>query len=855
MSWNKLSMRERADIMKLAIDNGIYNLNTIRGAYNEYAEGGSIHIKPSHRGRLTELKARTGKSEAELYNDGNPAHKKMVVFARNARKWKHGLGGHIFDGTSEPTQFMEEDRFATTQMPQLLVTAKRKYVAGYDENGNPIYTENPQESMGYTPYTRERTKYQEWANRDKNAPKYTNAFVRAAQGLIGAPLTTIAGAASQKALGGNLYSGEDNHTQQINPMPWQTTDISDEEAQLLEWERHPLGHNLEEIAITAKMPEHLKSTPKYSEILSEFVQTLENATSESFSPQIYQTEELVVPYASSKPIPKTYRTLNLDNTLFNNEYLTSDQFEKDIQSKFLNMDKEQVMAVQANLAAQGFYDLNSDNMTEKEIKNIQSKLYDKGFLKGDRKNAIDGIIGPKTIEAWRKYNIDGKPGTRTLNAFKAQYSPKERWWNNVSTDNTEWCAEWVSKKVKNASGDLFGVSGDAWTMPQNIVNSGGEMLYNIYNNDSFSNISNVSDLKRTTEESIKENPFDISQLQLGDIVGIYMPSSDMHAVALSDGTTYNTHVGVVTGFDKDGTPIIEHNIHKKHHKDRANHLTGSMTGSPKIATVTRPAYPNATIPTLYTENVQSQYTTEDDNPLFSEYANSIAGSKDVMGKIFPNANMDDVELATLAVQGRETNFMNRRGSTLTGKDKVKYELRKAYRDKYKKADPETVSSDLSKMKLSSFSPNERQLLGIQKPEDLNNPTLAGRAALYLMTKNYDYFKRLSDIYPELGLTGDDLRYLTELSYNQGMKILSSIGFKENGEIDLSEIEKIRSMADENARVKDISSTNYKYLGTVGQFLYDKFGNAHIPYISAAERNRKKLLAKTKSKNDLLTLNK
>lgn len=49
--------------------------------------GGSIYIKPSHRGRLTELKARTGKSEAELYSDGNPAHKKMVVFARNARRW------------------------------------------------------------------------------------------------------------------------------------------------------------------------------------------------------------------------------------------------------------------------------------------------------------------------------------------------------------------------------------------------------------------------------------------------------------------------------------------------------------------------------------------------------------------------------------------------------------------------------------------------------------------------------------------------------------------------------------------------------------------------------------------------
>lgn len=58
-----------------------------------FADGGNIHIKPSHRGRLTELKARTGKTEEELYNDGNPAHKKMVVFARNARRWKHGMGG------------------------------------------------------------------------------------------------------------------------------------------------------------------------------------------------------------------------------------------------------------------------------------------------------------------------------------------------------------------------------------------------------------------------------------------------------------------------------------------------------------------------------------------------------------------------------------------------------------------------------------------------------------------------------------------------------------------------------------------------------------------------------------------
>ena len=48
-----------------------------------------IHIKPSHRGRLTALKKRTGKSEAELYRTGGPDVRKMITFARNARKWHH----------------------------------------------------------------------------------------------------------------------------------------------------------------------------------------------------------------------------------------------------------------------------------------------------------------------------------------------------------------------------------------------------------------------------------------------------------------------------------------------------------------------------------------------------------------------------------------------------------------------------------------------------------------------------------------------------------------------------------------------------------------------------------------------
>lgn len=60
----------------------------------EFAKGGSIHIK--HPGRLTALKERTGKTETELWVTGSKAVRKMITFARNARKWhKHDDGGYL----------------------------------------------------------------------------------------------------------------------------------------------------------------------------------------------------------------------------------------------------------------------------------------------------------------------------------------------------------------------------------------------------------------------------------------------------------------------------------------------------------------------------------------------------------------------------------------------------------------------------------------------------------------------------------------------------------------------------------------------------------------------------------------
>lgn len=67
---------------------------------NKFGEGG-IEIK--HPGRLTRLKERTGKTEDELWAEGRPEVRKMITFARNARKWSKAMGGQLHkDGVTIP---------------------------------------------------------------------------------------------------------------------------------------------------------------------------------------------------------------------------------------------------------------------------------------------------------------------------------------------------------------------------------------------------------------------------------------------------------------------------------------------------------------------------------------------------------------------------------------------------------------------------------------------------------------------------------------------------------------------------------------------------------------------------------
>lgn len=73
MSWNELSLKDKADYIKESVNNGIYNLSDIRNSYNMYAEGG---YKPSEsiKKRITNWEGssmRTNRSFQAEANDFN----------------------------------------------------------------------------------------------------------------------------------------------------------------------------------------------------------------------------------------------------------------------------------------------------------------------------------------------------------------------------------------------------------------------------------------------------------------------------------------------------------------------------------------------------------------------------------------------------------------------------------------------------------------------------------------------------------------------------------------------------------------------------------------------------------------
>jgi hypothetical protein len=169
--------------------------------------------------------------------------------------------------------------------------------------------------------------------------------------------------------------------------------------------------------------------------------------------------------------------------------------------------------------------------------------------------------------------------------------------------------------------------------------------------------------------------------------------------------------------------------------------------------------------------------------------------------------MDSIQKIATAVLKTETNFMQNTESSRTGLSGAKVKAENALKDVL--IPSSSRSSDLTKFKLSSLTPDEQNFIGVHKQEDLEDPAKAGLASMLYLAKNYDYLARYAEMNPQLGLTKQDIEDLTALSYNQGMGKLYTIGSTEiDGKRYLSpdKIQMIRELANSSEIIDDITAT-------------------------------------------------
>lgn len=71
--WDDLSMAERSEIMKIAVQGGVYNLDVIRGGYNEFAKGGNIYDGTNQKGQQMVTNRRRSKALRQILAEGKRA--------------------------------------------------------------------------------------------------------------------------------------------------------------------------------------------------------------------------------------------------------------------------------------------------------------------------------------------------------------------------------------------------------------------------------------------------------------------------------------------------------------------------------------------------------------------------------------------------------------------------------------------------------------------------------------------------------------------------------------------------------------------------------------------------------------
>ena len=172
--------RPNDPISQRGLEDIMYKLMTEQEAIREsrqqkkYSEGGRIYIAPSKKGTFTAAASKHGMGVQEFASkvlanpeDYSPAMRKKANFARNASKWKHAYGGHLFKDGGWGNNLFNIPEITTTGIPpritpyislldpssEVKARAEAEAKAKAMTNINSLQTESPYTALGLPKFT------------------------------------------------------------------------------------------------------------------------------------------------------------------------------------------------------------------------------------------------------------------------------------------------------------------------------------------------------------------------------------------------------------------------------------------------------------------------------------------------------------------------------------------------------------------------------------------------------------------------------------------------------------------------------------------------------------------------------
>ena len=142
--WSKLSMKDRADVMKLFLDKGISDLDTIRREYNTFAEGGSV-VTSDLLDRVTQEEGfephpvDIGDGKMTL-GSGLTSKEWRDLYEKRGRKWSQEDNRRAVQ-----TELMRREQWAEKNVPNwnILPDSSKKALLSYKYNYDFTKTNSP----------------------------------------------------------------------------------------------------------------------------------------------------------------------------------------------------------------------------------------------------------------------------------------------------------------------------------------------------------------------------------------------------------------------------------------------------------------------------------------------------------------------------------------------------------------------------------------------------------------------------------------------------------------------------------------------------------------------------------------